>query len=209
MDIKIKLVNESDDNAYILLFQKPEAANPNRIFTDLFPVAWRVVPLGHNSSASVTYPVNLQVSAREYQHSWDADHRMTHQDTDQGAAWKFELNGDFPSITADKAPTEGSEVILRNNALERVDAGLAKDGKLLVVQRGVGMGEQAVFQLTPKLYAVYTRDIVEGQLIKADTISQHTQEIDLTDLQSCTVALVNGTPGSGEKKWEMRDRRNI
>lgn len=209
MDIKIKLVNESDDNAYILLFQKPDAANPNRIYSDLFPVAWRVVPLGHNSTASVTYPVSLQVSAREYQPSWNADHRLTFQDTDQGKAWKFDLTGDFGNITPDTAPVGGPEVILRNNAAERIDAGLAKDNKMLVVQRGVGLDEQAVFLLTPKLYAVYTRDIIEGDLIKADTAAQHTQEIDLTGLQSVTVALKNGVPGSGQKVWELRDRRNV
>ncbi|MCA1972735.1 MAG: hypothetical protein LDL44_07830 [Caenispirillum sp.] len=208
MDIQIKVVNESDDDAYILFFQKPDLANPNRIYSDVFPVAWRVVPLGHNSTSTIVYPVSLQVTAQEHTPVYNAANRLTYQDTDQGQAWKFITKGDFADIETD-GKSDGSEVILRNNAPERIDAGLAKDGKVLLVQRGLGLDEQAVFQLTPKLYVVYTRDIAEGELIKGDTASQHTKEIDLTNLQSITVALVNGTPGTGQKIWELRDRRNV
>ncbi len=208
MDITIKVVNESTDNAYIMFFQKPELANPNRIYSDIFPVAWRVLPLNPNSTSSIVYPVQLQVTAQEYQPVYNATRRTTFQDTNQGQAWKFSTDGDFASLLPD-GKSDGSEVLLRNNAAELIDAGLAKDGKVLLVQRKVGLDEQAVFQLTPKLYAVYVRDVAEGDLIRGDTAPQHTEVIDLTDLQSITVALVNGLPGSGQKKWELRDRRNV
>lgn len=208
MDITIKVVNESSDNAYIMFFQKPELANPNLIYSDIFPVAWRVVPLNPNSTSTIIYPMQLQVTAQEHQPVYNANDRLTYQDTNQGQAWKFSTKGDFASLIPD-GKSDGSEIILRNNAPQPIDAGLAKDGKVLLVQRKVGLDEQAVFQLTPKLYAVYTRDITEGDLIRADTAPQLTQVIDLTDLQSVTVALVNGQPGTGQKKWEMRDRRNV
>ena len=95
---------------------------------------------------------------------------------------------------------------LENNAPQFIDAGLAKNGTLLMVQRRLPRGELANFKLTPKLFWLFTSDLQEGDLIKSEKMEEQAYVLDLTNLASVTLSVVTRDPGSGELGWQVSDR---
>ncbi|MEG4108569.1 hypothetical protein [Microcoleus sp. S13_C5] len=198
-DITINLVNKDADDQYILVFQKP--FNVSEMYTTLFPVAWKVIPLGNNSNSSITYPVNLQITVKESALAYDAKNRGTVQPTPVGQLWQFYKKNDFPRLEQISGKTVDGLVGCVNNAAEKVDVAIAKDNKPLVVKCNVGQGDQANFTLTPKLYFAYASDLQEGDLIKSDVSASKTYDLDLTNLKSIDLTLSLKNSNTGLKEW--------
>ena len=85
-DVSIQVFNNTlDQDIYICVFQKPDEANANEIYTTLFPVAWKILALGPNQTCDpIIYPVQLQLSVAESQPAKNAINRATFQDCDEG-----------------------------------------------------------------------------------------------------------------------------
>jgi len=203
-DISIRVNNATNDrNLYIVMFQKPTHANPDIIYTSLFPVAWQVLPLGPQQSCDpVIYPVQLQLSVTESEKFYNSVDRKTIQNVNFGEVWDFNLNGEFSEINQDAGETAvDGVVVMRNNSVEHVDAGLARNGSLVATQKRVAQGEQADFQLTPSLYMMAASNLQKGDIIRSYQITQNVHEIDLTNLKSVDVTVSTADPNSGLLKW--------
>jgi hypothetical protein len=203
-DITINLSNKDAGDEFILMFQKP--TNLNEIFKTLFPTAWKVIPLGNGGSQQVTYPMALQVTVKEYQATYDATQRGTTMDTPQGQLWHFINRGSFNVLEKIDGQTVDGLVGCRNDAAQLLDMGVSKNGTPLVVKRQVGEGDQAVFQLTPKIYVAYASDLQEGGLISSDVSSATLFELDLTNLKSIDLELSEPDPTTGKKVWTASNR---
>ena len=138
-DVSIQVFNNTiDQDLYICVFQKPDEANSNQIYTSLFPVAWKILALGPNQTCDpIIYPVQLQLSVIESQDARNATNRATYQDCDEGQVWSFERPGMFSDVTLTAGTTPEGEVVVQNNSHEKVDIGLAKNGTNLVVKKNV------------------------------------------------------------------------
>lgn len=210
-NITITVRNETADRyLYITAFGKPEEANPLEMYDTLFPVAWRVLPLGPDQHVSTIYPMQLQLSVKEHQKEWDAIGRATVKDVNLGQIWSFERypkDASFTQTTLVPGETGKDGLVgLENNAPQYIDAGLAKNGTLLMVQRRLPRGELANFKLTPKLFWLFTSDLQEGDLIKSEKMEEQSFTLDLTNLASVTLSVVTTDPGSGELGWAVSDR---
>lgn len=203
-DITINISNKDAGDEYIVIFQKPK--NVNEIYKTLFPVAWQVIPLGNEGSQSITYPVQLQLTVKESEQFYNAKSRGTIRNVGIGQVWKFYNRGDFDELDQLNEPTVDGVVVVRNEAAQKIDVGLAKNGKPLVVKRQVGESDQAEFQLTPTLYFAYVNDLQEGELIKSEISASKTYALDLTNLKSVDIDLSMKDEGTGQKQWTVSHR---
>lgn len=203
-DITINVSNKDAGDEYILAFQKP--TNLNEIYETLFPVAWQVLPLGNGGSQSVTYPVQLQVMVKESKPFYEATSRGTLRDASFGEVWRFYNNGDFDELDLLSEPTVDGVVVCRNEAAQKIDVGLAKNGVPLIVKRQVGEGDQAEFQLTPILYFSYVNHIQEGELIKSEISASKTVALNLTNLRSVDIELSVKDPITGQLQWTINNQ---
>ncbi|MBD2562719.1 MULTISPECIES: hypothetical protein [Nostoc] len=203
-DITINLSNKDAGDQYILVFQKP--TNLNEMYDTLFPTAWKIVPLGNAGSDSITYPVSLQIQVKESAEVYDSKQRGTIKSTPVGQLWQFYTQGNFQRLEQVSGQTVDGLVGCVNNASQKIDIGLAKDGTSLVIKRGVSKGDQANFKLTPKLYFAYATDLQEGDLIKSDVSASKLYELDLTNLKSIDIELSLKDSTSGEKQWKATNR---
>lgn len=102
------------------------------------------------------------------------------------------------------APINPGHTIVLKNVKPRAwsglpyDFGLYKGGKLLVTQQDVGVGSQAVFQLTPKLYFGVVKDIRIGTVFKSLSITQNYFCVDLNDFANGLIVYLDMNPASGE-----------
>ncbi|MGD1808162.1 hypothetical protein ACP6PL_22380 [Dapis sp. BLCC M126] len=203
-DITINLSNKNAGHQYIVAFQKP--TNLNQIYKTLFPTAWKIVPLGNNSSARVDYPVSLQIMVEESVDVYDAMSRATKLPTEVGQMWEFSIDGDFAELKKISGETVDGEMGCINKAPQLVDIALAKKDSPLIVKREVAQDDQAIFQLTPKLYFAYVNDLQEGDLIKSDVSASKLYELDLTNLKSINLEL-SADPTTRKKKWTASNRK--
>ena len=99
-DVSIKVHNKTEDrDLYICVFQKPGDANSGEIYTSLFPVAWKILPLGsHQSCSQIIFPIQLQISVTESQVADNAIKRETYQDVNEGETWSFQRPGMFSDV---------------------------------------------------------------------------------------------------------------
>ena len=63
----------------------------------------------------------------------------------------------------------------------KYNIGLIKDGRLLVVQQGVHVGDQANFMLQPKLFFGVVRNMQVGEIFKSLEITQSLTSFDLSE----------------------------
>ncbi|MEO3430486.1 hypothetical protein AAFN88_16630 [Pelagibius sp. CAU 1746] len=203
-DVSISVFNKTANrDLFITIFQKPQTANPNVIYTSLFPVAWEVLALGPNQTADpVVYPVQLQLQVTEHNSAINAIRRKTLQDVDEGQVWSFKRPGVFSELTqSGKAKGVDGVVVCQNNSTEFIDVGIAKNGSMLTVQEDLAEGEQADFQLTPKLYFLALSNLQKGDIIRSDQVTQGAFEVDLTNLQSIDVTVTTSNVASGKLAW--------
>ena len=92
-------------------------------------------------------------------------------------------------------------VVIRNQSNEWIDAGLSKNGSFLMKQPNIRAGEQADFQLTPKLYFLALSNIQKGDLIRSDQVTQNAYAVDLTGVGSVDVTVSTQDPTSGRLVW--------
>lgn len=203
-DITINLFNKNAGKQYIVAFQKP--TNLNQIFKTLFPTAWKIVPLGNDGSDSIVYPVSLQIMVQESVPVYNAMRRATKKPTPVGQMWKFSIDGDFQTLEPIPDQPVNGEMGCINKSPQLVDIALAKDGTPLVVKRKVAQDDQAIFQLTPKLYFAYVTDLQEGDLITSDVSASTLYELDLTNLKSIDLEL-SADLTTGKKKWKESNRK--
>lgn len=205
-NVSIQVFNQTQDrDLYICVFQKPGEAQSGKIYTDLFPVAWKILPLGPNQTSDpIIYPNQLQLSVTESQDADSAVNRATFQDCNEGETWIFNRPGDFSDVTQSSDPANPDGVVaLQNDSFEKIDVGLAKNGTTLVVQKNLAQGEQADFQLTPMLYFLAVSNLQEGDLIRSDQVTQKAFSISLTDLASADVTVSTASSVSGLLEWSV------
>jgi hypothetical protein len=204
--ITITVSNKDAGNLYILVFQKPP--NVSEMYDTLFPTAWKVLPLSNSSSANISYPMELQIMVKESAASYDARDRGTIKETEVGQLWQFFVDRDFPMLKKVPGKTVDGLMGCVNKAPQKIDVGLAKGGKTLVVKRKVSQDDQANFKLTDKLYFAYVNDIEEGELIKSDISASKTYELSLMNLKSVEIELSVEDHNTGKKKWIERNRKS-
>jgi hypothetical protein len=204
-DIPITVHNAtSDRDLFVTIFQKPAEANPNIIYSSLFPVAWQVLPLGPSQTADpVIYPVQLELKVTESEKFGNAQHRNTVQNVNFNEVWDFDVNKPPFSRVSRNANETGVDgvVVIRNQSNEWIDAGLSKNGSFLMKQPNIRAGEQADFQLTPKLYFLALSNIQKGDLIRSDQVTQNAYAVDLTGVGSVDVTVSTQDPTSGRLVW--------
>jgi hypothetical protein len=203
-DITINLSNKDAGKLYIVAFQKP--TNLNQIYKTLFPTAWKIVPLGNDGSDSIVYPVSLEIMVEESVAVYNAMRRATKKPTQVGQMWKFSIDGDFQTLDPIPDQTVDGEMGCINKSPQLIDIALAKDKTPLVVKRQVAQDDQAIFQLTPKIYFAYVSDLQEGDLITSDISASTLYELDLTNLKSIDLEL-SADPTTGKKKWTASNRK--
>ena len=76
--------------------------------------------------------------------------------------------------------------------------GLYKSGKLLATQQNVGIGSQAVFKLTPKLYFGVVSNVNVGDTFKSLTTTQNYVEVDLSNFENGLKITLHRNPANGE-----------
>ena len=107
-------------------------------------------------------------------------------------------------LTDVRAPTNpGNTIVVRNMkpsswSGQPFNFGLYKAGKLLATQHGVGVGSQAVFQLTPKLYFGVVKNIRIGDIFKSLTTTQSYFMVNLNDFANGLVIYLDMNHASGE-----------
>ena len=110
------------------------------------------------------------------------------------------------STDATASANPGNEIVVKNIKPRSwsglpYDFGLYKSGKLLVTQLDVGIGSQAVFQLTPKLYFGVVKDIRVGAIFKSLTITQNYFMVNLNDFANGLVVTLTMNQASGEYRF--------
>ncbi len=111
--ININIFNKDVGDEYIVVFQKP--TNLNEIYKTLFPVAWKVIPLGAGGKQCIKYPLEVQLIVTEHQPSYNADERSTIRDVEVGQVWRFYRRGDFNELDIVNESTVEGVVVCRNN----------------------------------------------------------------------------------------------
>ena len=98
---------------------------------------------------------------------------------------------------------EGDTIVVQNIrprawAGRPYNFGLYKNGKLLQVQAEVGVGSQAVFKMTPKLFFGVVKDIKIGSIFKSLSVTQNSFSVDLEDYANGVVVVLEMNEASGE-----------
>ena len=110
----------------------------------------------------------------------------------------------FIDVTAPTNPS--NEIVVRNMKPtvwigQPFNFGLYKSGKLLVTQHDVGVGSQAVFQITPKLYFGVVKEIQIGEIFRSLTSTQTYFMVNLNDFANGLVINLDMNAASGEYKF--------
>ena len=104
----------------------------------------------------------------------------------------------------ERAPSNEGNVIVLKNMKPRAwvgrpyNFGLYKNGKLLQVQSDVGVGSQAVFQMTPKLFFGVVKDIKIGTVFKSLSTTQSYFSLDLNNYANGVIVILEMNEASGE-----------
>jgi hypothetical protein len=76
-----------------------------------------------------------------------------------------------------------------------IDVTLYRDGKPVMMQRGVPYGARAEFGLESTIWVALVNDVVEGETLTREVTSRQFTPIDLTGLSSLTFGLYGGRDG--------------
>src|SRR5687768_4942127 len=160
-DITIKVSNRDAGKQYILIFQLPDA-NPRELYDTVFPVAWKVIPLHSGASQYITYPSAAEIMVKESGPSYAVRERGYILESPRGQLWRYANNGIFNFVEKIQGAAVDGLLGCRNEAPQRIDIGVAKNGAPLVMRRRVAPGDQVNLKLLPRLYFAYAFDIQMG-----------------------------------------------
>lgn len=208
-DITITITNLTNEDTICGVFQKPTEVN--RTFQNLRSLMWKVFPLGQATTQTTVFPMDLQVSVIEANTPANSETRTTVQTAASGQHFDFSFGYDgpysYPILKLANDTNPDDSISITNNSPVKVNMGLSKNGKPLIVQYDVASGDQAFFLPSPKIYVVYGNHLVEGDSVKSNISSATVQEIDLQSaLATKRVELVLGTVDqvNGKKQWSIR-----
>ncbi len=80
---------------------------------------------------------------------------------------------------------------------QKFDVGIYKDGKLLVTQKDVHVGDQVDFMLQPRLYFGVVRNITIGDIFTSLEITSYLTEFDLSNFPQGLQVTLNEAAGGG------------
>ncbi|XP_019863959.1 PREDICTED: uncharacterized protein LOC109593212 [Amphimedon queenslandica] len=182
-NIKISYVNATGNTDFaVVVFTKNFNVNTPKVYYS----AWKI--LRAQSQVDFVYPVSLGVGV-EYTTSTGL-HRAGPFPAELGSTW--ELSHDTitstPSLNkvANTQANPNGSIVVKNLppctwSGRMFDVGVYKDGGLLVVEKDVHVGSQAVIMLKPKLYFAVVSNMVEGDVFSAMEITSSLTEFDLSD----------------------------
>lgn len=198
-DITIEVTNATGENLNICVFQQdPDISG---MFDTIYPVAWKVYPLGDSSTESTIYPIALQLGIDETNTPYNFDGRATIKTCRQGDLWEFAIDeNNFNSLSKEGANANDPTVNCLNLANKPVDISLYKNNSPLLTQSQVGKNAVAAFKLTPKIYVMWSNNLREQDIIKSFVRSNIAQEVDLTGIKSVHLTL-NQDTNTKEKIW--------
>ena len=153
------------------------------------PVAWQIFRNGGpRSFHKFVHPGETQVKVQ-----W-AGGILTAEASERAVYAVKEREGQ--SVLVPAGVTVPNEIIVLNDLpADSVDVTLYRDGKPVMVQRGVPYGGQAEFGLEPMLWVALVNDVVEGETLTPDVTSLQFTPIDLTGLSSLTFGLYGSRDG--------------
>lgn len=210
-DVKITVVNETDDFQNIIIFQQEDQLN--RMFNTLFPLAWKVFPLlgkapGIERKGSTIYPIQQGVGVVRTPATEDKlpfGELQIYAEADWKDKFKYFLTENSAQDMS-KLPGKNDDdsITCLNDTGERVAIALYKNGSNIVAQPKVDSGDEAGFLLTPKLYFMYLNNIKEGDIFKSQVTGPTVKEAEITGKKTVKATLMYDPNGTGGKKmWKI------
>ena len=80
----------------------------------------------------------------------------------------------------------------------KFDVGIYKDGKLLVTQQDVHVGDQVDFMLQPRLYFAVCRNVMVGEIFTSLEITSYMKEFDLANYPHGMQVTLKEAAGGGK-----------
>ncbi len=107
------------------------------------------------------------------------------------------------SIVTGIAGNPDGTIVIENKAPSawngrKFDVGIYKDGKLLVTQKDVHVGNQVDFLLQPRLYFAVVRNVTIGDIFTTLEITSCMTEFDLDQFPHGMEVTLNEAPGGGQ-----------
>lgn len=197
-DTQLNFINRSDNvnNINVVVFQQNLAED----FGER-TIAWTVIEnCGQLDTYPFVYPLNFQVSA------CDAYGNHTpRQDATDGMAFEMvkDTSGDILRI-ADTPAASPAEVEIRNNLIRgAIHANVYRDGRLLASKTNVAPGQEAIFQIYPRIYIGIVPQIVESQVIPSAVVKRINTEFNLFGIASADIVMTGGGKGRSALPFEF------
>lgn len=158
------------------------------------PIAWQVLRGGHRSFHKFVHTTETQVKVT-------TDGGLLVADALERGIYVVKERGD-QSVLVRTGVTVPDETIVLNDlpSPDGIDVTLYRDGKPVMMRRGVPYGAQADFGLESTIWVALVNDVVEGEALTREVISRKFTAFDLTGLSSLTFGLY----GSREQGYSFK-----
>jgi len=205
-EMKLHLHNETKaENLYLAVYQRPPSGERD----GLNSIAWTVQPLGPGQSADpVVYRFAYQLWAAETTVVADASRRTTLVDAAPGERWKFlQVDATFTAMhRAEEPATSHGYIELLNESSMMIDAGLAVDGRPLLIRER--LGPQQIVAITPnhELCIAAIPEIHTGDALPADMAKHPGAVIDFLAAPGPVdrdVRVRDAADGAGGLTWQV------
>lgn len=198
LNIKLNFINESNDvnNSSVVIFQK----NASIDFGEL-AVAWKVIKnCGRGWNHPFDYPSGFSVGVRDAYGNFSDLKEATF-----GQKWEAirSTAGDEINLSQDEV-SNSKEVEIQNSLPQgSIDAGIYKDGRLLMTSTNVCPNQRAVFNFKPTIWIGVVSQIDEGELMNSAVISNINTEISLLGITEADIIMTGGGSGPSATAFQF------
>ncbi len=191
MDIKLNLINESNDtnNSQVVIFQKNQAANSEELV-----VAWKVIQnMGKGDFHPFNYALETQISASD-----SFGNFLPAAGARNGQLFRVMLSSSGQVLGEAGAASAGAQIQLRNDLQAgAVNAHLYRGGKLLATKTSVSPRQMAAFAFKSAIWIGVVAQVEEGQVMNSAIISTVNTELSLLGISAADIVLTGGGSGPG------------
>lgn len=197
MDIKLKLINHSNDtnNSEVVIFSKNVSTNYGEL-----AVAWQVIQnMGQGDYHPFTYATEVYVAASDSYGNFTPQLAAAN-----GEKFHMILTSSGDELTADGQSASPNEITIANDLTKgAINAYIYRSGKLFAEKTGIAPGQEAVFEFKPTIWIGVASQVIEGQVMNSAILSQINTEISLLGIASADIVMTGGGTGPEAQPFQF------
>lgn len=194
-DIQLNFINNSNDvnNSSVVIFQKNVASDVGELAT-----AWLVIKnCGQGNNHPFIYPEVTTVGTSD---AWGNYTPQLPAMFGQQFSLVRSPSGD--SLTQTGASASPAELEILNNLSQgAINAGVYKNGALLLHATSISPQQKAVFQFKPTIWIGVVSQVERGQLMNSAILSSIDTEISLLGVASADIVMTGGGSGTSAEPF--------